>query len=259
MSSWRRSRPRRASTCGGPGTSPVGSATSSTGKPGQPAGREALVLGHTNQGARSSRSSSPRAPGARRRQPARGALQLPRSTRASGSRPRSAGGYELVRRPVARQRQEIKRLLKDTELVRARGQPRRIPVHLHHRAAVAQEPARQRRQRTDHRGRRRRPEPQLPHHWGYDEEGSSSHLERHLPRPGAGSEPETVAMMGCSTGSARVPGKLPLLRPVAALRRGLADRCPDGRRPDLLRAVRQPRQARHRRVRPGSVAPTCST
>ena len=47
-------------------------------------------------------------------------------------------------------------------VVRRRGQPRRLPVHVRHRAAVAEEPARQRQRRPDHAGRRRRSQPQLP-------------------------------------------------------------------------------------------------
>ena len=79
---------------------------------------------------------------------------------------------------------EIKDLLKANELwFLRRGQPRRLPVHVRPRAAVAEEPARQRRRRPDHARRRRRPEPQLPRALGYDEEGSSSQtVERHVPR-----------------------------------------------------------------------------
>ena len=49
----------------------------------------------------------------------------------------------------------------------------------------------------------------------------------------------------------RVHGQLPLQRPVAALQRRLADRHPDRGRPDLLRDVRQPRQAGDRGLPPG--------
>ena len=50
----------------------------------------------------------------------------------------------------------------DGAVVRPGHEPGRLPVHVRHRAAVAQEPARQRRRRPDDDRRRRRPEPQLP-------------------------------------------------------------------------------------------------
>ena len=69
---------------------------------------------------------------------------------------------QLVRRSLV-DRQGVKRLLQDPRaVVRPGRQPRRLPVHVRRRAAVAQEPARQQRGRRDHARRRRRPQPQLP-------------------------------------------------------------------------------------------------
>lgn len=60
---------------------------------------------------------------------------------------------------------------------------------------MAQEPARQRRRRGDHRSRRGRPEPELPTHWGYDNEGSSPVTSSQTYRGTAPrSEPETRAL-----------------------------------------------------------------
>ena len=94
------------------------------------------------------------------------------------------------------------------------------------------------------------PNRNFPSHWGYDEEGSSSIPSSETYRgPAPASEPETQAMVGLLRPvGLRVPGQLPLRRPVAALRRGLADQHPDGRRPDLLRHVRQPATTRRSRT-----------
>ena len=58
---------------------------------------------------------------------------------------------KAVRRPAEHQR----------AVVRPGRQPRRVPVHVRSRAAVAEEPARQRRRQPDHAERRRRPQPEL--------------------------------------------------------------------------------------------------
>ena len=90
------------------------------------------------------------------------------------------------------------------------------------------------------------PNRNFPNHFKYDEEGSSSITSSDTYRgPAPVSEPETQAMKGLLDRiKLRVPGQLPLQRPVAAVRRGLADRHADGGRPDLLRALRQPRPTR---------------
>ncbi len=63
--------------------------------------------------------------------------------------------------------------------------------------------------------RRRRPEPQLPSHWGYDNEGSSPIPSSDTYRgPAPASEPETRAVdPAVQEGSRRVHGQLPLQRP----------------------------------------------
>ena len=97
------------------------------------------------------------------------------------------------------------------------------------------------------------PNRNFPSHWGYDNEGSSPITSSETYRgPSAASEPETKAMVGLfgRIGFA-LHGQLPLQRPVAALQRRLADRHPDRGRPDLLRALRQPRQAGDRGLPPG--------
>ncbi len=96
------------------------------------------------------------------------------------------------------------------------------------------------------------PNRNYPEHWGYDNEGSSGdHVERDLPRSvagfGAGDEGDDQAARHLA---GEVPGQLPLQRPLAAVPGGLADRLADDGRPDLLRAVGQPRQAGDRRLPP---------
>ena len=59
----------------------------------------------------------------------------------------------------------------DRAVVRDLREPRRLPVHLRPRAAVAQEPARQQRRRADHGRRRRRSEPQLRRALGLRQRG----------------------------------------------------------------------------------------
>ena len=86
------------------------------------------------------------------------------------------------------------------------------------------------------------PNRNFPNHWGYDEEGSSSIQSSDTYRgPAPMSEPETQGHgRPARPNRVRVPGQLALQRPVAALRRGLADQHPHRGRPDLLRHVRQP-------------------
>ena len=89
------------------------------------------------------------------------------------------------------------------------------------------------------------PNRNFPAHWKYDNEGSSSIFSSETYR---GTQRGVRGRDEGDEGAARphrlrVPGQLALGRPVAALRRGLAGRHGDGRRPDLLRAVGQPRRA----------------
>ena len=80
------------------------------------------------------------------------------------------------------------------------------------------------------------PNRNFPNHWGYDKEGSSSIPSSDTYRgPSPVSEPETQAMIGLlRPRRLRLPGQLPLVRPVAALPRGLADR---HRRPRTTRST----------------------
>ena len=69
---------------------------------------------------------------------------------------------QLVRRRLALQQPQRAQVAPDARaLVRALGQPGRVPVHVRRRAPLAEEPSRQRRRRHDHGRRRRRPQPQL--------------------------------------------------------------------------------------------------
>ena len=104
-------------------------------------GREILAVKLT-QGARGTPDGTPPG-GALQRHPARA-----RVDRHRGRPPAD----EPLHRQVARQRpggQEA--AADDRALVHPRRQPGRLPVHVRPRAAVAQEPARQRRRRPDHR------------------------------------------------------------------------------------------------------------
>ena len=118
---------------------------------------------------------------------------------------------------------------------------------------MAQEPARQQRRRRDHGRRRRRPQPQLAEHFKYDEEGSSSIFSSETYRgPAPASEAETQRAEGA-------------VRPVGfefqvnwhsdgrwlLYAGGLAGQHADGGRPDLLRAVGQPRPPGDRGLPPG--------
>ena len=97
------------------------------------------------------------------------------------------------------------------------------------------------------------PNRNYPEHFKYDEEGSSKiHSSQTYRGPGPASEAETQAIMGLSeTRRLRVQRQLPLQRPLAAVPGGLADQLADVRRPDLLRAVGQPRPAGDRGLPPG--------
>ena len=111
-------------------------------------------------------------------------------------------------------------------MVRPLREPGRLPVHLRRRAAVAQEPARQQRRRADHRRRRRRSQPQLRRALGLRRRGIVARSgRRDLPRP----ERRVGARDAGDAGpdrphQAEVPVQPALVRPVAALPAGLADR-----------------------------------
>ena len=93
----------------------------------------------------------------------------------------------------------VRRLLRTTELWFVPGrEPGRLPVHVRPRAAVAEEPARQRRRRPDHASTDGvDPNRNFPNHWGYDNEGSSSLPSSETYRgPSPASEPETRALKG---------------------------------------------------------------
>ena len=120
------------------------------------------------------------------------------------------------------------------------------------RAAVAQEPARQRRRRADDD-----PDGVDPNR-NYR---STSSTTRRAPRRSSRARP-TAARAAARSPRRRPSGpvearpvrlqrQLPLRRRVAAVPGGLAGRLPDGRRPDLLRAVGQPRPAGDRGLSPG--------
>ena len=131
--------------------------------------------------------ADPRRPRPAGRQPAGRALQLdPARSRVDLDRGQPPPDEQLHRQ-VAGQRQggqeaaEVHRAV-----VRAGGQPRRLPVHVRPRAAVAQEPPRQQRGRPDPGRRRRRPQPQLPQPLGVRRGGLVVHpVQRDLPGPGA--------------------------------------------------------------------------
>ena len=141
----------------------------------------------------------------------------------------------------------------DRAVVRPGHEPGRLPVLVQRRAPVAQEPARQRRRQPDDERRRRRPEPQLPGALQVRRGGLlEDPFEPDLPRP----RPRVRARDAGDHGPVgarrlRVQRQLPLQRPLAAVPGGLADQLADRRRPDLLRAVGQPRPAGDRGLPPG--------
>src|SRR4029453_13483631 len=130
---------------------------------------------------------------------------------------------EPLHRPVGGQRpRNPKAPANERVLVRPRGQPRQLPVHVHTRATVAEEPPRQQRRRSDPGRRRRRPQPQLPQPLGLRRGGLVVHpVQRHLPGPGAAVGAGDPGDGGSARPDrVRVPGQLPLQRPLPALRRG---------------------------------------
>ena len=98
---------------------------------------------------------------------------------------------------------------------------------------------------ADDERRRRRPEPQLPGALQVRRGGLlEDPVEPDLPRPRPGVRARDAGDHGpVGARRLRVQRQLPLQRPLAAVPGGLADQLADGRRPDLLRAVGQPRQA----------------
>ena len=250
------SRPRTATTCGGPTTSRAASATrcmpsrpttrrspswSSSGTTIQ--GREILAIKLT-QGARGQADGS---------RPAvlYSATQHAREWIATEVNRRLMNWYVDQWRANDR---DVKQLLQEHRaLVHARRQPGRLPVHLQHERLW-------RKNLRDNDGNGQitvgdgvDPNRNFPNHWGYDNEGSSSDpVERDLPRPGTGVRGRDRGDEGPPRpGQVLLPGQLPLQRPVAALPRGLADRHRHRGRPDLLRDVRQPRQSGDRGLPPG--------
>ena len=104
------------------------------------------------------------------------------------------------------------------------------------------------------------PNRNYPEHWNYDEEGSStSRRATRTAAPAPRRSPRRRPSRDCSTGSDSLPGELPLVRPVAPVSGGLADRHADRGRPDLFRALREPRQPGDRGLPAGLSAPTSST
>ena len=140
-------------------------------------GRELIALKVT-QGAR----------GHRRRSPSRGALQL------APARPRVDLGRGQPTVPASRDRRLAGQRPRDQgppaddrALVRHRGQPGWLSVHVRQRTPVAEEPARQRRRRAGHPQRRGRPQPQLRRALPLRRRGLVVVAgERHLPRPEPG-------------------------------------------------------------------------
>ncbi len=138
-------------------------------------------------------------------------------------------------------------------VVHARRQPGRLPVHLRHRAAVAQEPARQRRQRRDHERRRRRPEPQLRRQLAVRRRGLVvADRERDLPRNGAGLRARDEGAPGPDRpAEVQVPPHLSLVRPAAPLPVRVAGADAGGGRPPLCRVHGYRRQPGRAGIRSG--------
>ncbi len=140
-------------------------------------------------------------------------------------------------------------------LVRPGREPGRLPVHVPEPgdAALAQDAPGQQRKRDGRGRRRRRSEPQLLGALELRQRGLVGRpVERHVPRPGRRVGARDARDGGpAPVDPAEVPGELPLVRQVAPLPGGLADRHADVRRPDLLRALRQPGQPGHPGLQPG--------
>ena len=141
----------------------------------------------------------------------------------------------------------------DRAVVRPGRQPRRLRLHVRRRAsgsgartsATTTATARSRR-------RRRRPQPQLPDPLGLRQRGLVAEPgQRDLPRPVAGSEPETQALDALfARHHAGVPRQLPLGRRAAAARHRLAGGDAVAGRRDLRGDGRRRREPGGPRLRP---------
>ena len=172
----------------------------------------------------------------------------PRSTRASGSRPRSTGGSCTTTSTAAtRATGTSATLLSDTELwfvlvANPDGYQYTFDGERLWRKNLRDNNG----DGIDQRRRRRRPEPQLARPLEVRRGGLVLDLRRARPTAARAPapSPRRKALKGLlDARRLLVPGQLALGRPVAAVRRGLADRHADRRRPDLLRPLGQPRRA----------------
>ena len=178
-----------ASPSGAPGTSPAASATSCmTSLASNPQLVKLEVLGHTHQGreiialkltqgAREAADGSRPAVLYSSLQHAREWISVEVNRRTLQLLRRAAGGRTTRTSRTCSRTRELWFVLS--------ANPDGYQYTFDHRAAVAQEPARQRRRRPDHRRRRRRPEPQLQRALGLRRRGlvDRTRSRRHVPRP----------------------------------------------------------------------------
>ena len=195
----RRSRRRAATPSGARGTSPAASATSCTPSPGTTRSWSSSSCSATPAGARDHRAQGD--PG----RPRRTGRLAPGGALLATQHAREWIRTEVDRRLLhyfidkwrANERGRQEPAQDPRAVVRARRQPRRLPVHVRPRATVAEEPAGQRRRRPDHRRRRRRPEPQLPRALELRQGGLVGADPSDTYRgPAPASEPETRAHAG---------------------------------------------------------------
>ena len=239
---------RAVSTSGETTTGPTGSARTCTDLARRnPQLVKLEVIGHTEKGRE---IIALKVTQARERDPGRDeagcALQRD-PARARVDRARGRPAFPPVpRRQVAGERQADQEHAEDARaLVRARLQPGRLSVHLPEPryAPLAEEPPRSERRAGCPGRRRRRPEPQLQGALELRRRGLVGRaVERHLSRPVGRVRARDPGDRGpLRPHRLPLPGQLPLLRAVAPLPAGLADRDAYGRRPDLLRARRATR------------------
>ena len=196
----RRRRSRRPTACSGRYSGPGGLQEELvTQAAAHPAIAELQVIGQTVHG---QDINAVRVHGRRRRGRGRDAARRPctsaPSTPGSGSRRRWSGASSTTcstaTAPIAAHHRPRRH---HRAVVRPRRQPRRLRLHVRGRpAAVAQEPARQQRQRADHHaGDGVDLNRNCPTRWGYDNEGSSPNPSSDTYRgPAPASEPETQAL-----------------------------------------------------------------
>ena len=254
-----RAQASAATTCGAPGTSPAGSATSCTrSRAGTRSSSSSRCSARTHQGREMIAMKVTQ--GARdvpRRITAGGAVLVDCSTRASGSASRSTGACCTTSSPAGgRTTSEIRGILKTHRaVVRLSANPDGYQYTFDHERLW-------RKNLRDNNGDGQIPSAtaSIPTATSPSTGATTTRARRptrptrRTAGPSAASEPETQAMQGLiDRDQAEVPVEPALVRAVAAVPAGLAGGHARRGQPDLRRARRHRRRSGDRRLQPGAV------